>query len=88
MLSGFQQRINVAEVFFQFIHVQTIKERLLVGQSEKHLSEHGRRFLHVGVALDFTAFFCFPYDFLPQFMVLAENPLDFLSDARIIHTHL
>ena len=86
--SGFKQGINIAEVFLQFVRVQTVQERLFVGQSEKRLPEEDCRLLHVRVAPDFPAFFRLPYDFLPKLIVQSENPLDFLPDVRIVHAHL
>ena len=86
--SGFKQGINIAEVFLQFVHVQTVHERLFVGQSEKHLPEQDCRFLHVRIASDFPAFFRLPYDLFPKFIVQPENPLNFSPDVRIVHAHL
>ena len=77
--SGFKQGVNIAEVSFQFVHVQTVQERLFVGLSEKHLPEQDCRFLHVRVAPDFSAFFRLPYDFLQMIFVMRKmiSPLSF-----------
>ncbi len=54
------------EVFSQLIHIQTIQERLLGRQPEKHLPEQDLRFLHVRATPEFSAVFRFPNDSLTQ----------------------
>lgn len=47
------------EVFSQLIHIQTVQERLLGRQPEKHLPEQDLRFLHLRILLISPLFFAF-----------------------------
>ena len=71
--SGFNQRIDEAELAGEFPCVQPGEECLLVGQAVEHLAEHGDGFLRVHLRTDFARRLRPLDDVAPQLPVFLEQ---------------
>ena len=86
--SGFQQRVNEMESLRQLLDIQSVKERLLKGDTEKDLPEHRGSFFHVQILTYFSVFFCILEGRLPQLEILIKYGGQLFLHIRIIQPYL
>ena len=86
--SGFNQRIDEAELAGEFPRVQSGEERLFVRQAVKHFTEHGDGFLRVHLRADFARRLRLLNDVAPQLPVFLEQGGELRPGIGVILPHL
>ena len=86
--SGFNQRIDEAELAGEFPRVQPGEESLLEGQAVEHLAEHGDGFLRVQLRADFARRLRPLDDVAPQLPVFLEQGGELRPGIGVILPHL
>ena len=86
--SGFNQRIDEAELAGEFPRVQPGKESLLERQAVEYLAEHGDGFLRVHLRADFARRLRLLNDVAPQLPVFLEQGGEFRPGIGVILPHL
>lgn len=86
--SGFNQRIDEAELAGEFPRVQSGEESLLEGQAVEHLAEHGDGFFCVHLRADFARRLRLLNDVAPQLPVFLEQGGELRPGIGVILPHL